>query len=101
MEEKRRFKVTIAGRPYTIVGNRSDGHLNAVVELVNAQLQQLSELAPELSEADWSILMAVNAVSDQLLKEERIMALEAEIEALKAEKSQSKVTTDIPYRKRT
>lgn len=99
MDEKRRVKVTIAGRPYTIVGSRSDQHLNAVVELVNTQLNQLNDLAPELSIADRSILMAINAVSDQLVKENRIMELEAELEALKGSK-QEKASTDIPYRKR-
>lgn len=96
MDEKRRFKVMIAGRPYTIVGSRSDQHMNAVVELVNNQLSQLSELAPDLSIADHSILMAVNAVSDQLLKETKIMELEAELAELKANASKH---ATIPYRK--
>ncbi|MBK0347042.1 cell division protein ZapA [Aerococcaceae bacterium zg-ZJ1578] len=99
MEEKRRFKVTIAGRPYTIVGERSDQHMAAVVELINTQLNQLAELAPDLSVADRSILMAVNALSDQLIKEEKIMALEAEVEELKQQVAAAK-PVDIPYRKR-
>ncbi|HJF16485.1 MAG TPA: cell division protein ZapA [Globicatella sulfidifaciens] len=99
MSEKRRFNVTIAGRPYTIVGERSNEHMEAVVELVNTQLSQLSELAPQLSIMDHSILMAVNAVSDQLVKEARIMELEAELEQLKAASTSSKLNANIPYRK--
>lgn len=99
MSEKRRFNVTIAGRPYTIVGERSNEHMEAVVELVNTQLSQLSELAPHLSIMDHSILMAVNAVSDQLVKEARIMELEAELEQLKATAVSTKSNAKIPYRK--
>ena len=82
MENKRRFRATIAGKEYTIVGNRSATHLNQVVELVNQQLDQLTELAPMMSQADRAVLMAVNAVSDQLVKEQRIAELEAELARL-------------------
>ncbi|HFI0463367.1 TPA: cell division protein ZapA [Streptococcus suis] len=88
MSQKKRFKVTIGGQPYTIVGDRSDAHMNAVVELVNNQLKQLEELAPQLTTADRSILMAVNAVSDQLLKEAQIAELQAQIEDLQDQLSQ-------------
>lgn len=102
MTGKKRFKVMIGDRPYTILGQRSDEHMNAVIELVNIQLNQLQELAPELGQADQAILMAVNAVSDQLLKEARIMELEKELADMKSNQvieSQSN-STRIPYRKR-
>ena len=35
-ENKRRFKTIIAGKTYTIVGNKAPEHLTAVSELVNA-----------------------------------------------------------------
>lgn len=76
MDEKRRFRATIAGKTYTIIGNRSATHLNAVVELVNQQLEQLAQLSPDLSLEDRCVLMAVNAVSDQLLKEQELLCLE-------------------------
>ncbi|XJS11472.1 cell division protein ZapA [Aerococcaceae bacterium WGS1372] len=85
MEEKLRFKATIAGKVYTIVGQKDPNHLQDVVDIVNNQLDQLSELAPELSYSDRSILMSVNAVSDQLSKEARIIELEKEIDKLKEE----------------
>lgn len=85
MNHNRRFKAKIAGKDYTIVGQRSPQHLNTVVDLVNNQLEQLNELAPELSTADRSILMSINAISDQLLKEQQIIELEQEIEALRKE----------------
>ena len=83
MDGKKRFKVKISGKDYTIVGSLSATHLNTVVDLVNQQIDQLTELAPELSNADRCVLMAVNAVSDQLQKEKKILELEAELEKLK------------------
>ncbi|MGO4936830.1 cell division protein ZapA [Fundicoccus sp. Sow4_H7] len=84
MEEKRRFKAEIAGKQYTIVGNRSADHLNTVVDIVNQQLDQLGEMDSNLNYADRSILMAINAISDQLVKEARIMELEQELKSLKS-----------------
>ena len=83
MDGKKRFKAKIAGKDYTIVGSLSATHLNTVVDLVNQQIDQLTELAPELSNADRCVLMAVNAVSDQLQKEKKIIELEAQLEKLK------------------
>lgn len=100
MEEKQRFNVTIAGRPYTIVGNRAQEHMDAVIEIVNTQISQLLELAPHLSMMDHSILMAVNAVSDQLLKEAKIVELETEIAQLKESLQHQATNGNIPYRKR-
>ncbi|WP_124058876.1 cell division protein ZapA [Vaginisenegalia massiliensis] len=79
MEEKRRFKAEIAGKTYTIVGQRPATHMNTVVEIVNQQIDQLHQLAPDLSQADCCVLMAVNAVSDQLVKEKKILDLEAQL----------------------
>lgn len=85
MKDKQRYKAQVAGKTYTIVGNRSTQHLDAVVELINSQLEQLSDLAPSLSLEDRSILMAINAVSDQIVKEDRIMELESRLEMAESE----------------
>lgn len=77
MEEKRRFKAEIAGKSYTIVGKQSAQHMEAVTHLVNHQMDQLHQIDPSLSKEDLAILMAVNAVSDQIIKENRIMELES------------------------
>lgn len=83
MNNKRRIKVTIDGRDYTIIGSQPAHHIEAVVEIVNNQLSQLAKLDPRLSSEDRALLMAVNAVSDQLLKEEKIMKLEMAFEQAK------------------
>ncbi|MFC6290247.1 cell division protein ZapA [Levilactobacillus angrenensis] len=65
-EETHRFKAVIAGKSYTIVGQATDEHMRAVTEVLNQQFSQLKELSPNISKEDAAILMAFNAVSDQL-----------------------------------
>ncbi|WP_055679728.1 cell division protein ZapA [Secundilactobacillus kimchicus] len=64
--QKRRFKATVDGKTYTIVGNRSESHMKAVTEIMNEQLAQIKKLAPQTSKEEAAILLAFNAISDQL-----------------------------------
>ena len=72
MAEKRRFKVQIDNQTYTIIGTSSPEHMNAVVEIVEKQLHEIQNLMPELSKEKAAILLALNAVSDQLYKQEKL-----------------------------
>ncbi|WP_428958669.1 cell division protein ZapA [Levilactobacillus brevis] len=65
-EDTHRFKAVIAGKAYTIVGQATDEHMRAVTEVLNEQFTQLKQLSPNMSKEDAAILMAFNAVSDQL-----------------------------------
>lgn len=65
-EDTHRFKAVIAGKTYTIVGQATDEHMRAVTEVLNEQFTQLKQLSPNMSKEDSAILMAFNAVSDQL-----------------------------------
>ena len=65
-EDTHRFKAVIAGKTYTIVGQATDEHMRAVTEVLNVQFTQLKQLSPNMSKEDAAILMAFNAVSDQL-----------------------------------
>lgn len=98
-DSKRRFKTIIAGKTYTIVGNKSADHLTAVSGLVNKQLDQIKEAAPMLGAEERGILVAVNAVSDQITKQLEIEELKAKIAALEEElkeaKMQKTATNDI------
>lgn len=82
MTSKQRFKATIDGKQYIIVSDHSNEHILAVVDIINQQLNQLKELDPGLSKEDRSILMAINAVSDQLVKEDQIASLEEDLDTL-------------------
>lgn len=79
MEEKYRYKAIIEGKTYTIVGHKSTQHLDAVVQVLNQQLEQLSHLDPSLTKEERAILMAINAISDQIIKEEQLMELEKQL----------------------
>lgn len=65
-EQTHRFKAVIAGKTYTIVGQATDAHMQAVTEVLNQQYTQLKQLSPQLSKEDAAVLMAFNAISDQL-----------------------------------
>lgn len=65
-EQTHRFKATIAGKSYTIVGQATDDHMQAVTTLLNEQFKQLKQVSPEMSKEDAAVLMAFNAISDQL-----------------------------------
>ena len=65
-EEKRRFKAVIGGKTYTIIGPGSEQHFMTVTQLLNERLDQVKVLAPDLSAEEQAILVAFNAVSDQV-----------------------------------
>ncbi|MFV0561038.1 MAG: cell division protein ZapA [Enterococcus sp.] len=83
VQEKKRYKAVIAGEAYTIIGQESKRHMDMVVALVNDQLEEIKQLSPEINAEQASILMAINAISDQLKKQEQILKLEKQVEELK------------------
>lgn len=96
MEEKIKFRAKIAGKEYTIIGNRSTEHMNRVVAVANQHFQTLAELAPHLSVADRGMLMAINAISDQLQQEARIAELEQQLLQLQQDKNDKSERYTIP-----
>ncbi|MBM7543462.1 cell division protein ZapA [Periweissella beninensis] len=68
-EEKRRYRAKLGDREFTIVGKSSVAHMEAVVKILNEQLNQIEKLAPKLSKQDQALLLAFNAISDQLKKQ--------------------------------
>ncbi|MFC6464800.1 cell division protein ZapA [Marinilactibacillus sp. GCM10026970] len=86
-EEKRRFKAKIAGETYTIVGPRSEQHMKTVAQTVDEQMNQLKEMTKGLDPEKRAILMAINAVSDQLEMKKKIVKLEERINELENERS--------------
>ena len=65
-EEKRRFKAFIGDKAYTIIGPGSEQHFLTVTKLLNERLDQVKKLAPDLTAEEQAILVAFNAVSDQV-----------------------------------
>ncbi|EGP5480967.1 cell division protein ZapA [Enterococcus faecium] len=81
--EKTRYKAVIANQIYTIIGRETKHHMDIVTKLINEQLAELKQLSPQMDNEQAAILMAVNALSDQLKKQERILELEEETAELK------------------
>lgn len=81
--EKTRYKAVIANQTYTIIGRETKHHMDIVTKLINEQLAELKQLSPQMDNEQAAILMAVNALSDQLKKQERILELEEETAVLK------------------
>ncbi|WP_024746982.1 cell division protein ZapA [Levilactobacillus namurensis] len=66
-EQTHRFKAKIAGKTYTIVGKATDAHMRAVTQVLNEQYDQLkNQLPASVTKEDAAVLMAFNAISDQL-----------------------------------
>jgi cell division protein ZapA len=80
---KTRYKAVIANQSYTIIGHESADHMKKVTQLVNVQLQEIRQLAPQTTTEEAAILLAINAVSDQLLKQKELLRLKKENEELK------------------
>lgn len=76
---KRRIKVLIDEKEYTIISNKSDAHVELVAKTVNQQLDELDALSDNLTKEDQAILLAVNAVSDQIDSHTKMMELEEQL----------------------
>ncbi|ASZ06890.1 MULTISPECIES: cell division protein ZapA [Enterococcus] len=81
--EKTRYKAVIANQTYTIIGRETKHHMDIVTKLVNDQLMELKQLSPQMDNEQAAILMAVNALSDQLKKQEQLLELNEEVAQLK------------------
>lgn len=80
--EKRRTKVVINEKEYTIVGEKSSTHIELVAETLNKQLADLRNLSTKLSKEEQAILVAVNAVSSQIESQQKMIELEEKIQEL-------------------
>lgn len=82
-DNKIRYKATIAGKEYTIIGARSVKHMQVVEKTVDDQLKQIERLTKGLEPERRAVLAAVNAVSDQIEMQIKMRHMEEEIEQLK------------------
>lgn len=66
MATKKRYKGKIGNHDVVITSTKEDNHMDAVFSIANQQLQQLHAANETLSSEDQLILLAINAISDQL-----------------------------------
>lgn len=84
-EQKKRYKAVIANQSYTIIGRESKEHMDMVTRLVNGQLLEIMQLSPQTDQEQASILLAINAVSDQLKKQEQLLVLQKKVDELRGQ----------------
>ena len=80
-----RYKAIFAGQTYTIIGQESKQHMDMVTALVNEQLNEIMSLSPGITQEKATMLLAINAVSDQLKKQEALMKLEKQQNTLEGQ----------------
>lgn len=80
---KKRYKAVINNRTYTIIGRESSQHMDMVTKLVNDQLKEIKGLSASINAEDGAILVAINAISDQLKKQEELLKLQKKNRELK------------------
>lgn len=83
LDGKKRYKATIAGKSYTIVGSRPIEHLQLVAQTVDEQIHQIKALTRGLDREEIAVLAAVNAVSDQLEMQIKLEKMQLEMDKLK------------------
>ena len=84
-EQKKRYKAVIANQSYTIIGRESKEHMDMVTRLVNDQLLEIMQLSPQTDQEQASILLAINAVSDQLKEQEQLLVLQKKVDELRGQ----------------
>ncbi|QBP18734.1 cell division protein ZapA [Acetilactobacillus jinshanensis] len=70
--KQERLKVTLDGHVYTFVGQSSLRNMKATAQLLQKQLGQIKRLSPRISDQDASILLAYNAISNQLKLQDQL-----------------------------
>lgn len=82
---KKRYKAVINNQTYTIIGHESSQHMDMVTKLVNDQLREIKGLSASINTEEAAILLAINAISDQLKKQEELLKLQKKNRELKAQ----------------
>lgn len=77
-----RFKTTIDGRSFTIVGRKSQEHMRVVSDLINDELTELKKVTRSLDNEECAILLAINAKSEQLEMQKKVIELEEKLKNL-------------------
>src|SRR5699024_9606766 len=93
--EKRRVKVTIDEKDYTIISNKSATHIKLVAETINKQLKELNELSSNLSKEEQAILIAVKLIFNKINNKKKLIKIEKKLKRLIKKKKVIKLREDI------
>lgn len=70
--DKKRFKLNIAGKNYVVIGDSTPEHMQTVARLTDEQLKEIMHSLPQIKREDAAVLLALNAVSDQIKKQNEL-----------------------------
>lgn len=87
---KRRYKATINGKNYILIGDYTQEHFETATAIAQEQLDQIQRLAPTLDEEQAAILLAINTISTQIKLEKEMMHLRSRLAKLEYELSDLK-----------
>ncbi|MBS4762303.1 cell division protein ZapA [Carnobacteriaceae bacterium zg-ZUI252] len=79
MSEKKRMKVSVDGKAYTVISTETAQHIRTVEEIVNEQFQQLKQEMKNVTNEDVAILLALNTVSKQIQLTQEVMNLRKQL----------------------
>ncbi len=69
LDNKKRFKAKIGNKDFTLIGTASEEHMTAVTKILNNELTKIKSQINRISDEDAAILLAFNAISNQLDKQ--------------------------------
>ena len=77
-----RYKAKVGDQTYTIIGKETKQHMDLVIKVVNEQLTEIHQLSQDIDQEQAAILLAINAISDQVKKQAEIITLQKKIAEL-------------------
>lgn len=94
MSNKKRFKALVDGKPYILITTANDQLLRTATDIVNEKFQQIKEHAPQTSREDVAVLLSLQVVAEQILREDELEKAQKTIEQLNQQLEQLKSEVD-------
>ncbi|MDR1567875.1 MAG: cell division protein ZapA [Streptococcaceae bacterium] len=77
MSHKKRFKSFVDGKPYVLISTAGDHLLRTATDIVNEKFEQIKTSAPQSSREDIAVLLSLQVVIEQILREDKLSKLKA------------------------
>lgn len=88
MSNKKRFKSLVDGKPYVLITTANDQLLRTATDIVNEKFQQIKAHVPQTSREDVAVLLSLQVIAEQVLRENELEKTKQEVNQLKEELEQ-------------
>lgn len=102
MSNKKRFKSFVDGKPYVLISDASDQMLRLATDIVNDKFKLINENVPNSSREDRAVLLSLQVICEQIIREDKLdklavenSELKIELEALKKQLDSHSVTNGL------